>query len=357
MEKKTILHVIDYMGRGGAETMLVKVLKELKEYHNIVVTVNEQNNFGDDFSCDEYHCLRMGSFRNFPFAVWRLRKFLKGKKIDAVHSHLLLSTLVARLGVPRGIPLITTIHTNVTQSNDYRKWYLRFLEKFTYRLHKSIIIGVSRSVLDGYFSFLKHKPYKTYLLYTFVDLKEFNGPGAVTRTNPVPFRLIAVGALRFPKNQQYLVKAFQQLDHERFELHIYGTGVQEAELRNMVNSTGVNVILKGEVKGINQLLPQYDAYVMPSFFEGFSLSVLEAMAMRMPMLLSDIPTFREQCDDTALYFDLNDTNDFITKLQQLAGDHELRDRLGASAKQRAEANFSLEHHMTGLRKIYQETFG
>lgn len=356
MKKKTILHVIDYMGRGGAETMLVKVLRELKEYHNIVVTVNEQNNFGDDFSCDEYHCLKMGSFRNFPVAAWRLRKYLKGKKIDAVHSHLLLSTLVARLGVPRGTPFITTIHTNVEKSNDYRKWYLRFLEKFTYRLHRNIIIGVSQSVLEGYFRSLGHKPYKSYLLYTFVDLKEFSGPGAVTRSRPVPFRLIAVGALRHPKNQQYLVKAFEKLDRERFELHIYGTGVQQAELAALIADTGVNVIMKGEVRGISQLLPQYDAYVMPSFYEGFSLSVLEAMAMRMPMLLSDIPSFREQCADTALYFDLSDTGSFIGKLEQLAGNDDLRDQLGAAAKQRAETNFSLDHHMAGLRKIYQENF-
>ena len=82
-EKRTILHIIDYMGRGGAEVMLVKVLKELKEYHNIVVTLNPQNHFGDEFTCDEYHCLNMGSFARFPLAVLRLRHRL-ARHVDSV---------------------------------------------------------------------------------------------------------------------------------------------------------------------------------------------------------------------------------------------------------------------------------
>ena len=65
MNKKVILHVIDYMGRGGAETMLVQVLKQLKDYHNIVVTLNDENHFGDEFECDEYYSLKMGSVKNF----------------------------------------------------------------------------------------------------------------------------------------------------------------------------------------------------------------------------------------------------------------------------------------------------
>ena len=41
------------------------------------------------------------------------------------------------------------------------------------------------------------------------------------------------------------------------------------------------------------------------------------MALGMPLLLSDIASFREQCEDTAVYFNLKDSNDFITKLLAL----------------------------------------
>lgn len=357
--KKTILHIIDFMGRGGAEVMLVKVLKELKEYHNIVVTLNPKNNFGDEFTCDEYHCLNMGSFAKFPIAVIKLKKFIKQHKIDIVHSHLFSATLVARLATPKKIPLVTTIHTNVTASKDYKKWYIKWLESISYKKHRSSIIGVSKNSLEQYFNFLHHKPYKKYLLHTFVDIHEGVAADASPEIKYVhetgTFMLIAIGALRYPKNQEYLIRAFELLKGENFELHVYGDGVMKNELQQMVEQTGVRVILKGEIKDASNLLPQYDLYVMPSQLEGFSLSVLEAMKMQMPMLLSDIPSFREQCEDTAMYFDLQNEQDFVDKLKTLASNKVLCAKLALAAKERVINNFSLEHHIAGLRKIYNES--
>lgn len=354
--KKTVLHIIDYLGRGGAEVMLVKVLKELKEYNNIVVTLNPQNHFGNEFFCDEYYCINMGSFARFPIAVLKLRAFIKKHKIDLIHSHLFSATIVARLATPAKIPLITTIHTNITASKDYAKWYIKLLENFTYKIHKSSIVGVSSLVLQQYFAFLNHTPYKQYLLYTFVDVREIkNAILPLTSGNKSMFTLIAIGALRYPKNQQYLINAFKKLKDENIELHIYGDGNLRKELELSIEEAGVKVILKGEVENAAKLMPQYDAYVMSSEFEGFSLSVLEAMAMQMPMLLSDIPSFREQCADSAVFFDLKSTDDFVSKLKKFATDTDFRNQLALTAKERVMNNFTLEHHMKGLRKIYTET--
>ena len=354
--KKTILHIINYLGRGGAEVMLVKVLKELKEYNNIVVTLNPENHFGEEFKCDLYYCLNMGSFVRFPFAVFKLRKFIRKHKIDLIHSHLFSATLVARFATPANIPLITTIHTNVSISNDYKKWYLTLLKSISYKMHKSIIVGVSSEVLEQYFIYLKYKPYKKYLLYTFTDVKEIeNLQTPANKINEGVFTLIAIGALRYPKNHHYLIKAFEALKNENFELHIYGEGVLQNQLQQEINKSGARVILKGEVKDAGRLIPQYNLYVMSSEFEGFSLSVLEAMTMQTPMLLSDIPSFREQCADTAIFFDLKDITDFVSKLKKLANNKLLQSEIAAAAKQRVMNNFTLHHHMEGLRKIYTET--
>jgi glycosyltransferase involved in cell wall biosynthesis len=94
---------------------------------------------------------------------------------------------------------------------------------------------------------------------------------------------------------------------------------------------------------------------MCSTFEGFSLAVLEGMALQMPMLLSDIASFREQCEDTAEYFKLDDVNDFINKLRILKTDKSRREQMGKASKERALANFTQEHYMAGLRNIYTES--
>ena len=353
--KKTILHFIFDLGRGGAEMMMVKVIKELKEYNNVVVTLFPQNHFVDELQCDKLYCLNLKSILFFPLAAIRLRRIIKKNKIDIVHSHLFWPTVIARMGTPKKVPLVTTIHAFIATSVEYKHWYIRFLDKLTYRLRNNVIIAVAKGAKQQYFSFLHLKPYKAYSLYTFVDLREFNDskriPVEVKSTN---FRLITVGALRVQKNLKFLLAAFTILKNEAFELDVYGTGPLLQEIKKVIDQRGIKVNLKGEVRNIAGIIQQYDLFTMSSTFEGFSLGVLEAMAMKMPLLLSDIESFREQCDDTAQYFDLNKVDDFVVKLRKLSADKELLSNMGGMARARVIANYTIDKHIEGLMKIYSE---
>jgi glycosyltransferase involved in cell wall biosynthesis len=353
--KKTILHFIYNLGRGGAEVMMVKVTKELKEYNNIVVTIFPQNHFGNELTCDKFICLNLRSLLFLPVAAFRLRKIIKENKVDVVHTHLFWPTIIGRLGTPAKIPLITTIHAFIGSSIEYKQAYVRILDKITYHLRKTVIIAVAKGATNEYFSFLKLKPYKAFSLYTFVDTKQFN----ISRALPVAreggkFRLISVGALRIQKNHKFLLEAFKKLVDEDFELDIYGEGPLDKELQHLIDQNNLKVNLKGEVHNLEGLINQYDLFVMSSTFEGFSLSVLEAMAMEMPLLLSDIKSFREQCADTASYFALDNVEDFITKIKTLVADKNKLRVLGSLARERALNNFTLDKHMDGLRRIYQQ---
>ncbi len=353
--KKKIIHFIFNLGRGGAETMMVRVIKELPEYEHVVVTLFPLNHFGNELKCDKLICFNLSYLIQLPLAVFKFRKLAKKERPDIVHTHLFWPTVIARLGLPRRIPLITTIHAFVATAVEYSYWHIRFLDKLTYRLRKSIIIVVARGALEEYFSFLKLKPWKAYALYTFVDINRFNAALARQKPETPVFRVISVGALRGQKNFAYLIEAFKQLRDEPVELHIYGTGNLLQELEEQIHSARVNVVLKGEVSNIEEIIPQYDLYVMASKFEGFSLSVLEAMAMGMPLLLSDIPSFREQTEDIATYFSLSDPTDFVSKLKSImARSKEERNNSGERARQRAIDNFTLPRHMEGLRRIYDE---
>ncbi len=353
--KKTILHIIYNLGRGGAETMLITVAKELSDYNNIIVTLFPENHFVDELKCDKYYCLNLTSIFQIPFTFHRLKKIIKENNVNIVHSHLFWPTILARMGTPKNIPLITTIHAFIATSVEYKKWYIRFLDRFTYRFHKNIIITVAKGALDEYFSFLRVKRYKAYALHTFVDVKIFNDNNALSKKeNANVFRLITVGALRQQKNHKYLLEAFKILDNKKIQLDIYGEGPLHNSLETVIKQNNLNINLKGEVKNVQHILNQYDLYVMSSTFEGFSLSVLEAMAMRLPLLVSDIRSFREQCESTAVYFDLDDIKDFTEKLKTLALDKNYLQNLAEAGHERVVNNFTLEQHMQGLRKIYSE---
>jgi L-malate glycosyltransferase len=349
--RKKIVHFIFNLGRGGAETMMVRAIKELPEYEHVVVTLFPLNHFGQELQCDKLVSFNFSSLFQLPLGIFKLRRLVKKEKPHIVHTHLFWPTIVARLAVPRRIALITTIHAFIASSVEYKYWYIRFLDKLTYPLRKSIIIVVARGALEEYFSFLKLKPWKAYHLYTFVDINRFKAAALPQSPGPV-FKVVSVAGLRKQKNFSFLIEAFALLKEVPVELHIYGTGDLLEELEKQIQAADVRVLLKGEVTNIEAILPQYNLYVMASSFEGFSLSVLEAMAMGMPLLLSDIPSFREQCEETAVYFNLNSPQAFAEKLKQLISDTARLQQLAEGAKARAVQNFTLEQHMQGLRSIY-----
>jgi glycosyltransferase involved in cell wall biosynthesis len=350
--KKTILHIIDNLGRGGAETMLVTVVKQLPEYRNIIVTLSPENEFGNEVEAEGIFCLHMRSPLQVPLAAMQLRKIIKQHNVSIVHSHLFWSTVVARLGVPKQVSLITTIHAFVASSIEYRPWRMRMIEKLTYKIRKSTIVAVAKGALEEYFSFIDVQPHNACHLYTFVDTAVFN-KAAEKERSPM-FRLVTVGNLKAQKNHRFLLEAFKALKNERISLDIYGKGPLQEELQKTIDEHQLNITLKGQVTNIQEQVGKYDLFVMSSLYEGFALSVLEAMALGMPALLSDISSFKEQCEDTATYYKLNDSNDFISRLQALKNNEQQLQFLGIASKKRVLENYTLQKHMQGLKNIYRD---
>ena len=354
MQKK-IVHFIFNLSRGGAETMMVRVIKELPEYEHVVVTLFPGNNFGAELQCKKWICLNINSILTLPLAFFKFKKLVKAEKPDIIHTHLFWPTFIARFAVSKKIPLITTIHAFIATSGEYKHWYIRFLDKLSYKFRKSIIIVVAKGALDEYFSFLHLKPYKAYALYTFVDVERFNVDKISAAKNNTAFKLVAVGALRLQKNYPYIINAMALIKDKNIELDIYGTGNLQTELQQQINANGAKVFLKGEVNNIEAVIPQYDLFVMSSTYEGFSLGILEAMAMRMPLLLSNIVSFKEQCEDNAWYFSLADVQDAAKQIVALSNeDKNVLIEKAEEGRQRAINNFTLPHHIAGLRKIYNE---
>lgn len=75
--------------------------------------------------------------------------------------------------------------------------------------------------------------------------------------------------------------------------------------------------------------------VNPSKYEGFSLPILEAMAIGCPLICSGITVFRETCQNSAMYFDLNDKVTLIDCINLLMNDEGFKTQLTKAAKLRA----------------------
>ena len=106
-------------------------------------------------------------------------------------------------------------------------------------------------------------------------------------------RIVAVGRLSAQKNHRLLLEAFAMFAgrHETYVLEIYGKGELEEELKNLAGKLGIahRVFFQGFSDNVQEKIRQAEMYVLSSDYEGISNSMLEAMALGMPVIATDCP--------------------------------------------------------------------
>lgn len=349
--KPKIIHFICDLGRGGAENILVQSLASLKDFDNYIVTLSDRNDFGNEINSERIISLNAAGIWRIPLAVFKLRKLIRLLNPSLVHSQLTFTNIIARYGTPKKIPLITTIQNSVKHNIEFKKWFIKWLEKKSLAFRPSLLIFVANSVKQDYYSFLNIKHHQHFILYNFVDTKRFFKKPGYRKPNKV-CKIISVGSLSYQKNFEFLITAFLKANISHTELHIYGAGPMKQKIEQLINSHKDKVRLMGVRKNIEEVINDYDLYVSASLYEGLSLSVLEAMATGIPLLLTDIPSYREQCEDVAYYYKLNNETDFITQLQFVLSNLTALESNSQKGINRVEQLFKYENYIQELKRIY-----
>jgi len=103
-----------------------------------------------------------------------------------------------------------------------------------------------------------------------------------------------------------------------------GAAVKDStdDRQEQISKYRLAINLCGVSKNVHELMHSYDLFLMSSSFEGHPLALLEAMACGMPVAVSDIPVLREATAGKAIYFDLNNVDDFVMKVKDIA-DHKI----------------------------------
>lgn len=98
-----------------------------------------------------------------------------------------------------------------------------------------------------------------------------------------------------------------------------------------------------------------EAVLYTTLYEGFGLSVLEAMACGTPVVVSDIAPLRELCGDAALYAPPRDYEAFTDQILTVLSDKRERDRLSESGLARA-AEYTWERTTELTIEVYEKSF-
>jgi len=354
--KKNILYIIDSLGRGGAEVMLVSTLKEVQQHYNtVIVTLQHENSFTkDELGNSEIICLNTTGKKDILRAAKKLRKIIKEKKAAIVHSNLYWSVIVSRLACSKKIPHVFSLATVMSTGIYKHKWYsgyTKILDKMTYKKNQAII-SPTKEVLEDFDKEIGIKG-KSEVLPNFVMDKFFNNE-IEYKVPPDHLKLVAVGNLKDVKNYQLLVDAFKFLKKFNVSIDVYGEGPDRTFLQEQITAFGLKISLKGSSEKIYDILPNYDGFVMCSLVEGFGISAAEAMAIGLPLLLSDIAPLREISQNNALFFDPRKPQSFADVVVKIIeGKVDLKN-LSEKGKMISQENYTKEKYIKGLLKFYEE---
>jgi glycosyltransferase involved in cell wall biosynthesis len=365
-DKPVIVHVIDNLGRGGAETLLVDLLPELGNHYDIVlVTLTDYIEFDpSEISCKHRYSLDynyaadlrslIGLFR----AARKLKNIIKKHKPVLVRSQLYWSTMVARLACPKQIPLIFSVHITLSDGIFYfntKGRLLKWMEQLTYK-KRHIMVGVTQEVVDDYQKTIGIKG-KSFVLHNYVKDAYFQH--AIDYRPPVngQLKIVAVGNPKKQKNYELVIGAFRLLKDPTVSCDIYGKSSYNEVLQKEIDKDRLPIYLKGKSPEVYRHLGKYDAYIMCSLFEGFGIAIAEAMAVGLPLFLSDLPVLREVSHGNAIFFNPDNDQQLKDRIEEFRSGKYDPVAMSAAGKEICAANYSRKGYVRKLLSIYEAVTG
>ena len=272
-----IAHVVWGMKTGGVETMLVNIINEQVKTEEVRLFII--NDFIDEFLIEKIspkcHILRLNrepGDKN-PLKVLRLNYWIWKYRPDIIHVH---SYRVSKLIIGNW-NIVRTIHG----MNNIPEEYPRM----------KALYSISNIVRD----FTNKQGFESSVILNGIKVSEMKHK-ASTDAIPGTYRLVQVSRLYVKdKGQDILLMALNQLVKQgiiNFQMHFIGSGSSEDLLKQMTEEFGIEkyIVFEGlkSQEYLYQHLNEYDAFIQPSRCEGFGLTVAEAMAAKLPVLVSNI---------------------------------------------------------------------
>jgi glycosyltransferase involved in cell wall biosynthesis len=370
-ERVRVLVLIKGLGLGGAERLLERSIPHLDRErfdYQLAYLLPWKDALATPFRAAgiPVHCLNYRRAADVG-VVGRLAALLRRERIELVHAHLPVPGVLARLARRRGA-VRYVVYTEHSAPSHHRA-LSRALNAATYRMNDAVI-AVSDGIARQVARYLRGGRNGTGRLFTIpnaVDVEELErvplAREAVRREFGFPddARLVVhIGNLRPVKGHADLLAAARRVvDRDplaRFLL--VGTGPLAARLAAEAARLGLDgrVVFAGFREDATRLLAAADLYVLASLQEGMPVSLLEAMALGRPAVLTRVGSIPEVAVDgeTACLVAPRDPAGLADAMVELLGDPPRRARMGEAARERARRRYGMAQMVAAVEDVYRQ---
>lgn len=357
--KKKIVFVIDSLQVGGAEKSLFEIVTRLSpDIEPIVVVIYNNLKLKHLFDDAGVHQEIFGLTGKYE---WRKAKKLflqlcKREKPDLVVATLYRSEIISRtvchkLGIRHIGTFVNDNYSTYARADwswslSIKKTYFWLLNRWTARYCYRFLAN-SESIKINNAKNLGISPEKIDVIYRGRNVNRFFFQ-VDDRLKKKNFRLLNVGRLLKRKGQLELVEAFARFTqiYPEATLTIAGEGELRPQLEAMVKLHQLEgkVFFPGNVSNIPELLEECDLFVFPSWYEGFSGALVEAMLAGAPIVASNIDMNTEAVEDgkTAHLFQVQNVDSLLKSLKYAVQNPEEMKIMAKKARKEAEIKYNIE---------------
>lgn len=350
-----LLTVVSSLGPGGAErqiTNLAAAREELPVDH-VVVQLGGPGDLAPAIrdAGGRVIDLGLGGRRPWLRAAVRVARVFGDERPDVIKTDLFdanLAAVLARL-TTRRVPLVTTLH-----NLDYepatiaaaglpprRVELLRRVDRMLVR-SGATYVACSHAVAESARARIGIPVSRMRVIHNSIDVESFVARASCASNVREELGLaegetlfLNVGRLDPQKGQDVLLAAFAEVRRSRAaRLAIAGDGPLRRELHERARALGIDgdVTFLGVRRDIPSLLAAADVFLLPSFFEGFPVSLIEAMGAGKAIVASRIAPITEAVGEAAVLVHPGSVGDLARGMIEAAANDDLRRRLGQMAR-------------------------
>jgi glycosyltransferase involved in cell wall biosynthesis len=362
---RTVLHLIDTTGPGGAETVFTDLVRGLDPSRFRSVAVTAGPGWVEDTveagGVERHTVEQRGKFAlRYVRALGRLAQ---SEGADIIHAHLVGASVYASLAaLGSAVPVLCTIHGHADLPTADR---LRLLRYGVLRLGASHVVAVSESLRREFQARSGFPAERTSVVYNGIDLDAFRpGDGARVRQElgigNGEFVFGALGNIREPKAYDVLLRAAALLATDSVSCRVVIVGDTSGPvypgLTALASSLalGSRVTFAGFRSDVPDVLRAFDALALSSRTEGFSLASVQAMATGIPVVATKSGGPQEILEDgvTGILVPTDDPAALAAAMRRVRDQPDLRQRLAHAGPPSARARFNRSAMISAYQRLY-----
>lgn len=359
-KKINLAFVLCGLNYGGAERFTLDLIKQLPTniFNVHLLTIKGGGGLLNEFSSTNCRLRLFNKTSKLGLlTLARLLSYFKQNRIDIVHTQLFAGDTWGRLAaILAGTPVIISTEQNINlDEGRFKKLVKKILSLWT-----DNIIAISQAVADYQINVEKISAKKITVIYNGIDLNRF--PYQTNYQLRQPTTLGIVGRLEPQKGHAVAFQAFMEIikRYPKTKVLIVGHGSQKPTLKKLSARLKIetNIIWQEPQTDTSSIYNKLDLLLIPSLWEGVSITALEAQAAGLPIIASDTGGLREAVinGQTGYLVPRGDVQALTDKILEAMNNPEILEKIRSAGRLRAEKLFDIKNTAKQYERIYRQLY-